>query len=158
MAVLEHKTAENLRLQKIVDDAGEAGLFLFPQLSDEDCCIFGRYIQIYNYIEMNLRRSIEVFCRAGLLSSPNNYQLLQAAQLVPKLIEAVNNSSLADKGEIIKNLEEIELRRDFRHIMAHWAGRRFPNDDAVIFFTKRARRLIKFQDKLSQMIVLLLLL
>jgi hypothetical protein len=36
-------------------------------LKDEDPLLLGRYVQLYNYVEFNLRRSMEVFARASVM-------------------------------------------------------------------------------------------
>jgi hypothetical protein len=149
MYIPEHITPELKRLQEIVNNSGEEGLFLFPRLSDDDFKIFGMYIQIYNYIEINLRRSIEVFCRASILTGNivTTHPQLASAHLIGHLIIAVKKMNLTNNTEIISNLTEINDRHDFRHLLAHWAARRFPNDDAVILFTKNGREIKKIPNQ-----------
>lgn len=149
MTLPEYKTASNIRLQEIVDNAGEEGLFNFPSLSEDDCRIFGAYIQHYNYIELNLRRSLEIFCRARILENQNDYQLLQDAQLISTLTRGIEVQQPLDRDEVLRNLAEIERLRDIRHLLAHWAARRFPDDDAVILFTKNGREIKKLRHSIS---------
>lgn len=105
--------------------------------SKEALLLIGAYIQLYCFIEFNLRRCIEVFLVSGLISSPKG--TLLAPAMLTKVVKAgvaKMDAEVEDISDSLKKLDEIELRRPFRHALAHCAVRRFPNDDALILLTK----------------------
>lgn len=115
----------------------------FPLLTDEDFKRIGMYVQTINYIELNLRRCLEVFVRAKVLKSRISgcYQIAKASDLIPELCIAIAHTDLDDlqKEESLLQLDEISHCIDFRHKLSHYAMRRFPSDDAFILFTKDGR-------------------
>lgn len=135
----EHKTAELLELERLMRLSGE-GLLTFPHLRDEDHQLIGAYIQIYNFIELNLRRCVEIFVTVGMLPGVNSRKV-HSSKLVSSVKAAIAAMSADDEDieEALARFDEIELRRPFRNVFAHWAGRRFPNHDAVVFVTKDER-------------------
>jgi hypothetical protein len=137
----EAKSEELVRLQRIVADLGETQLFLFPPLEREDVRMLGAFVQFYNFIDLNLRRCVETFAICGKLSTDvqNKYLKLPAAKLVATVKYAVQGMSPFEEDipVTIAKLDEIEFRRPFRNLFAHWAARRLPNNEpAVVFLTK----------------------
>jgi hypothetical protein len=45
------------------------------------------------------------------------------------------DQSLENVADTLLKLDEIERRRGFRNLLAHWAARRLPGEDAIVFFT-----------------------
>ena len=66
---------------------------------------------------------------------------LKTWELVPTLKEVVAqmDETVEDLPELLEQLDEIELRRAHRNLLGHWAARRFPNHDAIVFLTKDNR-------------------
>lgn len=58
---LEHRTPRLEMLQAIVYNTPSEKLFNFPPLEPYDLQIVGMFIQLYNYMDLNLRRSIDTF-------------------------------------------------------------------------------------------------
>jgi hypothetical protein len=150
----EYRTPRMDRLQSAF--AGIAGDFTkLTKPTDADLQLMGRYIQIYNFIELNLRRSIEVFARAGLLeaSAARKHHKLAPSALTPtlKASVAVMDPVVEDVPDSLGKLDEIEFRRGFRNIMAHWAARRVPGEDALVFMSKDGRdeKQISGEDKVQ---------
>jgi hypothetical protein len=113
-----------------------------PSLSEDDLKLIGAFIQIYNFMELNLRRSIEAAAKGGLLPhlSEKKLRSLQPSDLVPAMKAAVANMNLSDeeRGDTLQKLDEIELRRGHRNLFAHWAARRI-GDDGIVFITRNDR-------------------
>jgi len=53
-------------------------------------------------------------------------------KLVALVSEDLIESSKVD--EVTEKLQEIKYRRDYRNIFAHWAAKRIPHEDGMIFF------------------------
>ena len=64
----EHRTPRidylQLKLDRLMGDARA-----LEDLTDDDHRLIGQYIQIFNFTELNVRRSIEIFAEAGLLDA-----------------------------------------------------------------------------------------
>ena len=136
----EHRTPRVERLENIVNGALPEKLFNFPTLTQIDHSLIGAYVQLYNYVDLNIRRSIETFAQAGLLKG-------KAVKLYPKIngptltnavqdVVASMDPSIENITESLGRLQEIERRREFRNLMGHWAARRIANEDAIVLMTK----------------------
>jgi hypothetical protein len=63
----EHRTARIDSLQAIVASTPRDKLMDFPALQPVDHQLIGIFIQLFNYMDFNLRRAIETFAQARLL-------------------------------------------------------------------------------------------
>lgn len=99
-------------------------------LAREDIFLIGAFVQTFNFIELNLRRSIEVFCAAGLIAPKKQ---VHTSELVELVKNAVSKLGLAapELSDTLGKLDEIEFRRPVRNLLAHWAARRVPGYDAI---------------------------
>ncbi len=133
-------TEKILALQQKIENehGGDFSTLLTPTADDFE--LFGRYIQMFGMIELNLRNAIEVFFRAGLLEPGMNtkWYKLRSSELVPTLTKAINQmgEDREDTVESIEKFNEIELRRSIRNLLAHWAIMRIPDEDAIVVFSK----------------------
>jgi hypothetical protein len=111
-----------------------------PPLNDQDLMQLGRYVYFFSFIEMNLRNCVERLALAGLIEQtrPNEYLKLRAAQLVPVLRVAIGKMApeVEQVAETLAKLDEIELLRAYRNMIAHWAVKRFDRHNAYVFCTK----------------------
>jgi len=123
-------------LQTIVENASATNLAGWPMLDKTDYVLVGGLVVLYSYIDLNLRRVIEVFHHAGLLKEPwkSKVDSLNAGEVA----DAIQSLSCWD-DEGRKALKEIEELRGLRNMVAHFAIRRFPSEDAFIFIAKSAR-------------------
>jgi hypothetical protein len=129
-------------LQAVVDETpAEDVLTVFPPLTVEDTQLFGSFVQLINYVEFNLRQTVEVFAHANLLANGDNYLQLHASGLLPAVKAVVDqmDAAVEDRHRTNMFLDDLEEGRRIRHLIAHWAARRFPNHDAFLFFTKHNR-------------------
>lgn len=85
MALPEHyRTEENKRIEK--------ALLMTPiteleSLTMNDLQLIGAFVQLYNFLELNLRRSVAVFAQAGLVEKSQG--LLTSSKLVQTAKHAV---------------------------------------------------------------------
>lgn len=109
----------------------EDALSKIEPLTMDDAALIGCLIQTYNFIEYNLRRSIEVFSHAKLIKRPRgNPHSSNLIELVKTGVLATNQDT-SSMDTICKTLDDIELHRDIRNHFAHWAAKRIKGHDAL---------------------------
>lgn len=89
-------------------------------------------IQLYNHIEFNLRRCIEVFTLAGMIEQSDKKTPMGGLSR----IALTGIRQLEDGAFWEARIKEIELHRDMRNLFAHWAARRITGEDAYLILTK----------------------
>jgi len=134
----EHRTDHLAKLEAKLDECrGDPSRL--ENLTPEDFHLIGAYIQIFNFIEFNCRRSIEIFALAGLLQGrpARKPQRTHVSELIPSMKVVVEgmDARIENISESIAKLDEIELRRSFRNLLAHWAARRLPGEDAIVLLS-----------------------
>lgn len=113
-----------------------------PDLEGTDLRCFGRLIQSFCFVDLNLRRAIEVFELAGKL--PNKWK-----KDYPKINDAALTEVLADSvrtldpncepiEETLTWLSAISKFRSFRNLAGHAAAKRYPNENVFIFANKNS--------------------
>lgn len=111
-----------------------------PPLDADDFQMFGALGQTYCFIDLNLRRAIEVLHHAKRLSREDikQYPHYSDAALTGVVMRAVK--SMDPKAENLEEtlfrLGEIEHCRSYRNLVSHFAGKRFPNEDVLVFASK----------------------
>lgn len=106
-------------------------------LHHDDTFLIGAFVQVFSRIELNLRRSIEIF-RAEELITKKEPHISELVKLIKGAVAALNPQD-PDLDDILGKLDEIEFRRPFRNLLAHWAGRRIPGHDAIVLLSMDTR-------------------
>ncbi|WP_232298347.1 hypothetical protein [Erwinia typographi] len=103
-------------------------------LTSEDFMLLGKYIQMYCFIELNIHRLFNNLKSTGLFKTKSKDRV-NVPYILDKLIELVSDNLVESSkvDETIDKLKEIKFRRDYRNIFAHWAAKRIPNEDGMIF-------------------------
>ncbi len=106
-------------------------------LSDQDYELIGKFIQSYCIADLEARRVINSLTHIRL-GEPTSFALkLNDKDTLEHLIACADcctwNIELAEG--IRKAADIFVMHRHFRHMFAHWAGRRVPDSDVFIFFT-----------------------
>jgi hypothetical protein len=122
-------------LQDILVGAEAEMLIDWPMPTKDDLALIGSVIVLYSYIDFNLRRFIEVLERAGVLpgcwkGKTAKMSIVDVLTILEAMPDWSPNNQLA-----FKRIKEF---RGTRNLMAHFAVRRFPNEDAFVFVTKSA--------------------
>ncbi|OCG16296.1 hypothetical protein A9G24_04675 [Gilliamella sp. App6-5] len=109
---------------------------LLENLTNEDFRILGMYIQTDNFIDLNIRRCFNILKAKGILITSQK-ELHIIPNLVNKIISCLSELNLSheQRKEAEEKLEEIKFRRNHRNIFAHFAAKRIPNQDAIVFMT-----------------------
>ena len=129
-------TPRTLELQAIVDASSAEMFAQWPIPTRDDFLLIGIYIVLFSYIDLNLRRMVEVFELADALPHPIKGKVANLTIVdVQKILQAMPDTS--EQNRIA--FENIVEFRGMRNLMAHFAIKRFPTDDAFVFLTKSAR-------------------
>ena len=123
-------------LQNIVNQSAATDLAGWPMLNKDDYVLIGGVIVLYSYIDLNLRRVLEAFYQVGQLGQPWARRLNKLN--TEEVATAIQSLACWDDTSR-KALAEIEELRGLRNLVAHFAIRRFPSEDAFIFIAKNAR-------------------
>jgi hypothetical protein len=122
-------------LQDILVSAKAEALIDWPMPTKDDLALIGSFIVLYSYIDFNLHRFIEVLEKAGRL--PERWKgktakmpIAEIQRIIGAMPDWAPNNQLA--------FRRINEFRGTRNLMAHFAIRRFPNEDAFVFVTKSA--------------------
>ncbi|WLH37625.1 hypothetical protein PSH79_10105 [Pseudomonas sp. FP2196] len=114
-------------------------------LHPHDLQLIGELIQIYNYVEFNLRRCIELFTHAGMIVKTD-----KTPPLVHLSSVAMKGISQTEDGEIwAEHFAEIELHRDVRNQLAHWAARHISGESALLILSMNSAESKKRTAKIS---------
>lgn len=133
MALPKSTDTPRLRyLHALVQSATEGGWADWPMLNDRDYTQIGKIVVLYSYIDVNIRRIVEAAENAGCLNAPWKGSVRKLR--IGEAEEAVLSLDWSESNE--QALKHIADRRATRNLIAHFAVRRFPNDDAYLFFTK----------------------
>jgi hypothetical protein len=136
----EHRTPRIEALEAIVNRTPPEKLFDFPVLESLDHQMIGVFIQLFNYMDFNLRRAIETFAHANLLQgeAAKKYPKIHSSMVASAVQDAVKamDGAVEDIPDTIHILTIIERRREIRNLLSHWAARRIPNEDAIVLLTK----------------------
>jgi hypothetical protein len=122
-------------LQTIVDAATDGGWADWPTPKETDYTQFGKIIVLFTYIDVSIRRIVEAAGNADCLD--DKWKGRVGKLNIGEAEEAVLSLDWSDANR--RALNQIAERRGLRNLIAHFAVRRFPNDDAFLFFTKSDR-------------------
>ncbi|MFK3878274.1 hypothetical protein [Pantoea agglomerans] len=125
----------NARAEYLEQEAIKYQVSELWNLTNEDFMILGKYIQMYCFIELNIHRLFNSIVSAELFEIKSKGRV-SIPCILDKLIELVGDNLVESSkvDETIGKLKEIKFRRDYRNIFAHWAAKRIPNEDGMIFF------------------------
>src|SRR5579872_3516396 len=136
----EHRTPRIEELEAIVARTPREKLIEFPLLQPLDHQMIGMFIQLFNYMDFNLRRAIETLAHAKLLpiDAAQAYPKIHSSKVASAVQGAVKamNADLEDIADTLNLLTIIERRREVRNLLGHWAARRIPDQDAIVLLSK----------------------
>lgn|GEM_PF-2915959 len=128
----ERVAESNRELTRISRRINGAELQNTERLRPSDLQCMAELIQLYNHIEFNLRRCVEIFTHAGMIEPSNKKTPMGGLSRV-----ALTGIRQLEDGDFWEaRLTEIELHRDMRNLFAHWAARRITDEDAYLILTK----------------------
>jgi hypothetical protein len=122
-------------LQGIIAKATPEEMMSWPEPSEADYRAIGKLIVILSYVDLNLRRMIEDYDDAGLLPPPWKGR---SKKLKISVVEEAVRGMLNWPNNALGVFDRIAKTRSLRNLVAHFAIRRFPDDDAFFFMGKSA--------------------
>lgn len=128
------ETERTRYLQNLVNNSPDA-VIKWPTPTRDDHVLVGRIIMLFSYIDFDLRRMIEVLDHANKL--PSKWAGKSARMLIGDIETTLQ--TMPETGH--SNAAAFELIQEFRklrNLLAHFAIKRFPSEDAFVFLTKNA--------------------
>jgi hypothetical protein len=126
-----NETERLLYLRNLFYSASPLEVFSkWPKLTAEDHALIGRVINIYSFIEINLRRLVESWDDADLLPKGRIKDLSLGK------VEELAQTVLPWPEHELNALKRMATLRTFRNLAAHFGMLRFPDDDAFLFIAK----------------------
>jgi hypothetical protein len=140
----EIRTSKVIEVQAEIKKMSPQQIGELPGLDDDDLKMFGTLIQHFCFIDLNLRRALEIFVKAKMLSE-ERYSKLPDSKLAEILLDIVTklDATVEDIPTAIGFLEGISKARGTRNIVGHFAGKRFPNHDVYVFASKNDKDAMK---------------
>jgi hypothetical protein len=136
----EHVTPEISRLRDAVSAIPFEQINSYPDLIRSDYETIGKYVIMYSYVDLNLRRCVEVFAQCGMLlpKYAKDHHSIRAGYLVDAIIPVVDRMppDIENIAFTTDTLRAIQRGREMRNVLAHWAAKRVPNENAFIMVTK----------------------
>ena len=135
MALPKSTETERTRyLQNLVSSSPDA-IINWPVPTRDDHVLVGRLVMLYSYIDFDLRRMIEVLDHAKKL--PTKWTEKSAQMPIGDVETALETMPDTSPANAIA-FGKIREFRKLRNLVAHFAIKRFPNEDALVFITKSA--------------------
>lgn len=111
-----------------------------PPLEDDDFRLFGAISQHYCFLDLNLRRALEIMHLAKRIPPEHvkkypNYSDASLTDVLRGSVEKMDPNA-ENLEEALFRLEEIGRCRTYRNLLAHFAGKRFPNEDVYVLASK----------------------
>jgi hypothetical protein len=118
----------------LIKSAGER-IVGWPDPTEDDVLLIGKIIVLYSHIDFNLRRMIECLDHAKVLPPQH---LGKSARMhlseIENILEAAPGAT--DPTKLVFN--QIREHRKTRNLLAHFAIKRFPTEEPLMFVTKNA--------------------
>jgi hypothetical protein len=128
------ETERNRYLMDLVRNASKL-IIDWPAPNSDDVVLIGKIVMLYSYIDFNLRRMIEVLDHAKALPPA---WLGESAKMHLSDIETILDTAPDIAPNNALALRRIKEFRKLRNLLAHFAVKRFPTEDALVFVTKSA--------------------
>lgn len=123
------------QVQHLRDTSDRTPIHQLEMLVPDDFRLIGTFVQIYNFLELNLRRSIDIFDRAKLLQRPKRIGRGRWVELANLAVQAMDPAQ-EPIAETLGRLTEIDDRRSWRNLLAHGAAKRIPAHDALVLISQ----------------------
>src|SRR4051812_17460817 len=100
-------TERTLQLQSIIDGTDGETFAAWPGIGRNDYALVGGYIVLYSYIDLNLRRMVEVLELAGKLPHPIKNKYGAAGLRIGEVEDVLLATDLAEPNRIaLENIKE----------------------------------------------------
>ena len=140
----EIRTSKVIEVETAIKKMSPQEIAALPGLDDDDFKVFGTLIQHFCFIDLNLRRALEMFVKSKMLLE-KRYSKLTNSKLTETLIDIVTrlDGTVEDIPMAIGFLDGLSKARGNRNLVGHFAGKRFPNHDVYVFASKNDKDAMK---------------
>jgi hypothetical protein len=130
-----------VRTQQWVDSGGDCVMLESIPLTLEDLQAIGMLVQLMALVDTYARRALELFGLVDGLETPSVRNTLRDNEVCATLRSRLDRAPVEETGKLdaetyLKFFDEVAW---YRHIVAHWPGRRSPIGDCLVFVTKNNR-------------------
>ena len=110
-------------------------------LMPDDHKLTGQLVQLMCFVDFNARRALRALQAAPGSPGKTKVQYMPDSQVLDLLAAAIPGSPLtsAEKVAALKDVNFAITIANFRHLFAHWAGLKFPKNDALLMMTYNAK-------------------
>ena len=140
----EIRTSKVIEVQAALKKMSPKEIAALPGLDDDDFKVFGTLIQHFCFVDLNLRRALEIFVKSKMLLE-KRYAKIADSKLTEELIDIMKrlDGTVEDIPMAIGFLEGLSKARGNRNLVGHFAGKRFPNHDVYVFASKNDKDALK---------------
>lgn len=136
---------ENEEIVLLKENLEVVGIDESVPLNDKDHLLIGKYIQIFNFIELNVRRSLFSVAAANGIAVKKEINPANLSDEFLRVLKCIcNGEEFVDADRCLR---DIELGRRYRNLMAHWAARKIADKDAYLFLSFDGRDIRKVLNK-----------
>jgi leucyl-tRNA synthetase len=139
----ETKTEKVINIHTAIGKMTPQEIGALPSLDEQDLRLFGNVVQQFCFIDLNLRRALEIFHLARLLPQRviDSYPNIRDSDLTEVLTEIIERMDAQDEPIEVSLtwLKAISRFRNFRNLVAHFAAKRYQNADVYVFASKSER-------------------
>jgi hypothetical protein len=128
-------TPRGLQLMQILNGAAGDVTQQWPNPTKDDLALFGGIIVMYSLMDFNLRRFVEILDHDDILPAAWKGR---SGRMPVGDIETVLETMPEMSAPNVMAIQRIRENRKLRNLLAHFAVRRFPTEDAFVFVTKSA--------------------
>jgi hypothetical protein len=129
-------TPRGRHLQSLLTAVTPDEFSAWPVLKPDDYLAIGGIVVLFSYIEFYLRRVVEGYDEAGQLQGKWKGK---SSQMRIEQVEKAAQSLLPWPETVLTAFKRMEELRSLRNLVAHFAIRRFPDDDAFVFIAKSTK-------------------
>ncbi|WP_144112030.1 hypothetical protein [Paraburkholderia sp. BCC1886] len=129
---------ENETLKSIEASLGDNPMSRLEELQANDLALIAKFIQTFNVVEFNLRRALSVLILAGLIPPKKRILPADLVLLTTAAVEKMNPAT-ENIPDTLARLQDLEIRRQFRNLLAHWAAKRIHGADALFLMSHDER-------------------
>ncbi len=122
-------------LQNILNNTQQSEWADWPTLTRDDYVLVGNIVVLYSYIDLNLRRITEATDHAGIMQPTWKGKVEKLNITDTEMALLTLDWSDENRGA----LNKISMFRGLRNMLAHFAVRRFPKEDAFVCLASSTR-------------------
>ena len=130
------ETKRTLYLQKILESVSPGEFVDWPMPTRGDFALIGKIIVHYSYIDFYLLRINEIYDKWDLL--PEKWRDKTEKMRIGDVEDAIEAGPEWSENNLLA-FRRIREFRKIRNLMAHFAIKRFPMEDAFLFLAKNER-------------------